>query len=448
MSDASRARGQRAASLTRAALRYRPIRRVIVGFAALTMGEWVLGTTVAIHAYTVGGALAVGLVGFRFVPAALAGLWTTRFAERPRRELVLAATAASRAAATGGVAAALALHAPFAVVIALVWLDAAVGSAYRPAQAALLPSLARTPGELGAAAALTSNVKSSGQILGALLGSLLVTTLPIALGVAGAAALHVLAAITSASAVLVLGPRRRPVAVARRTAAGAGNARAGAAFLRRDREAGLVVLYACLRSLVRGLWIALAVVASLRLLSLGRSGFGVLLAAAGVGAAVAIVATTLLVGNRRLSRWFAGGLLLCGLPVAATGSIGGPAPAIVFMVVWGVGMSLADVGAQTLLNRLVPARSIGQVTGVVESGKLVFEGCGSLLAPALLVLVGVRGALYVAGGMLPVAVALTRRAFARMDDRAVARVEVLELLKGVPLFAPLRVDALEGVAAR
>jgi CRP-like cAMP-binding protein len=208
------------------------------------------------------------------------------------------------------------------------------------------------------------------------------------------------------------------------------------------------VLYACLRSLVRGLWIALAVVASARLLSLGRSGLGVLLAAAGVGAVVAIIATALLVGNRRLSRWFAGGLLLCGLPVAATGSIGGAAPAIVFMVIWGVGMSLADVGAQTLLNRLVPARSIGPVTGVMESGKLVFEGFGSLIAPGLLAIAGVRGALFVAGGMLPVAVALTRHGFGRIDDRAVARVEILELLQKVPLFDPLRVDALEGLAAR
>jgi CRP-like cAMP-binding protein len=50
--------------------------------------------------------------------------------------------------------------------------------------------------------------------------------------------------------------------------------------------------------------------------------------------------------------------------------------------------------------------------------------------------------------MLPIAVAMTRRGFARIDDRAVARVEVLDLLQGVPLFDPLRVDALEGLAAR
>jgi cAMP-dependent protein kinase regulator len=229
---------------------------------------------------------------------------------------------------------------------------------------------------------------------------------------------------------------------------GPSSLRIGADLLACDREARLVVLYACLRSLVRGLWIALAVVAALRLLSLGRSGLGVLLAAAGVGAVAAILATALLIGNRRLSRWFAAGLLLCGLPVAATGSIGGPAPAIVFMVIWGMGMSLADVGAQTLLNRIVPARSIAPVTGVMESGKLLFEGCGSLFAPALLLAVGIRGALFIAGGMLPLAVALTRHGLSRIDDRAVARVDLLELLRGVPLFDPLRVDALEGVAAR
>jgi hypothetical protein len=206
MTDGGLGRGERAAGLTRAALRNRPIRRVVAGFAALTMGEWVLGTTVAIHAYAVDGAFAVGLVGFRFVPAAAAGLWTTRLAEHPARERILAATAAARMLATGGVAVALALNGPLALVIALVWLDAAVGSAYRPAQAALLPSLARTPGELAAAAGLASNVKSSGQILGALLGSLLVSTLPIALAVAGAALLHAIATVTALAAVLSLPP--------------------------------------------------------------------------------------------------------------------------------------------------------------------------------------------------------------------------------------------------
>jgi hypothetical protein len=122
------------------------IRGVVVGFAAITLAEWVLGTTVAVHAYGEGGALAVAWVGFRFVPAALAGLWTTQLADHARHRRVLSLTAATRAMLTGLAAIALAIGLPFAIVIGLVWLDAAAGSGYRPAQAALLPALARSPG--------------------------------------------------------------------------------------------------------------------------------------------------------------------------------------------------------------------------------------------------------------------------------------------------------------
>src|SRR5579862_4872776 len=101
MSEVQRARSEHAAGLTRAVLRHRPIRSLVVAFATVTLGEWVLGTTVAIHAYAAGGALAVGLVGFRFAPAALAGLWSTQLAEHPRKERIMALTAAARATATG-----------------------------------------------------------------------------------------------------------------------------------------------------------------------------------------------------------------------------------------------------------------------------------------------------------------------------------------------------------
>ena len=426
--------------MSRSTLRNVRVRQLVVAFASITLAEWVLGTTVAVHAYAVGGALAVGLVGFRFVPAALAGLWTTRLSDHAQRHRVLTLVAAGRAGATGLAAVALALHVPFAIVIALLWLDAAIGSAYRPAQAAMLPALVRTPGELTAATAMISNVKTSGQLVGALLGGLLVAALPIPVPVAVAAFLYLIGMALTATV------RRTHVFVT--TAGGLRGLTAGLHWLRQSREARLIVIYACLRSMMRGLWLALAVVASLELLGLGKAGFGILMAAAAAGALAAIFATGRLVGNRRLADWFALGLVLCGLPIAIVGVAASAAPAVALIVIWGLGMSLSDMGALTLLNRIVPGSSIGPVTGAMESGKLLFEGVGSLIAPALLAVFGTRGALLVAGCALPVVVVFGRRSFTRVDDRAVARQDVLELLQRVPFFAPLSLAALEGVAAR
>jgi CRP-like cAMP-binding protein len=63
-------------------------------------------------------------------------------------------------------------------------------------------------------------------------------------------------------------------------------------------------------------------------------------------------------------------------------------------------------------------------------------------------ILGIRGALLAAGLLIPLVVALRYRGFAELDARAIARVDVLELLRAVTFFRPLRVDALEGVAAR
>jgi CRP-like cAMP-binding protein len=277
-------------------------------------------------------------------------------------------------------------------------------------------------------------------MLGALLGGLLVVELPIEGAVASAAALYALAAMATA------GQRRSaPLAT---PLLGLHGMVTGIRSLRRSFEGRFIVAYSCLRSLMRGLWLALAVVASFKLLGLGRSGLGTLMAAAAVGALLALAATVRLVGKPRLAGSFAIGLVLCGVPIALAGAFGVAWAAVVLMVVWGIGMALSDVCAQALLNRVVPGRSIGSVTGVMESGKLFFEGAGGLLAAALLVALGIQAAMVAVGLAMPLLVGLGYRGFARVDARATARIDVLELLHRVPFFAPLRVDALEGVAAR
>ena len=416
------------------------VTQVVGAFAAVTVGEWVLGTTVAIHAYPVGGALLVGLVGFRFFPAALAGLLTAQFADSHRRERVLTATASIRTLASGLVAVSLALKLPFVLPLLLVWLDAVAGSAYRPAQATLLPTLVHSPSEFTSATALASNAKSSGQMFGALAGGLLVAGLPIAVAVSASTALYAVSAGIRAP--------DRPAGVGIGLSGRLRRMRDGMVAISADREAKEIVAYSCLRSAIRGVWISLGVVAALRLLGFGNAGFGILMAAAGAGALVAIPLSALLVGRRLLARWMGVGLLMCGAPIAAIGGAAAAVPAVVFMVGWGMGMAVSDFAAQAVLYRVVPPPSIAPVTGLMESGKLLFEGGACLLAPALVATLGIRDALVVVGVVVAAVVAGGARSFARIDTRAAGRANLSHLLAGVRLFRRMRVDLLEGVVAQ
>jgi CRP-like cAMP-binding protein len=432
------------AGLTRTTLSIPAVRRVVGAFAAITVAEWVLGTTVAVHAYDVGGALLVGLVGFRFLPAAVAGLLTAQFAETHRRARVMTATALARTLLSGLAAGALALGLPFAIPLIAVWLDSIAGSAYRPAQATLLPTLVHSPGEFAAATALTSHAKSSGQMFGALAGGILVASVPIATAVSASTALYALGAIATVGLASAAPAASAHLGLRGRIA----RMRDGAAAIADDREAKEIVAYSCVRSMVRGLWMSLGVVASLELLGLGKAGFGVLMAAAGAGALLAIPVSALLVGRRMLAHWLAGALGGCGVLIAAIGGAVAGVPAIAFMVGWGMGMALSDVAGQAVLFRIIPPASIGRVTGLMESGKLVFEGAASMLAPAAVVVFGIRGALIFAGAVIALVVAAGAPAFGRMDRRAASRLETLRLISGVELFRGLRVDLLEGAVAR
>jgi CRP-like cAMP-binding protein len=141
------------------------------------------------------------------------------------------------------------------------------------------------------------------------------------------------------------------------------------------------------------------------------------------------------------------GLALCCVPVGAIGLLSDAAPALALMVMWGVGLTLSDVSAQALINRLVEPSELARVVGLLEIAKLLAEGLGSLLAPLLVTLLGIRWALGGAGLTLFVVLLADLGAFRAIDRRAVGRVDVLELVRGVPLFAPLRVDGLEAVVA-
>jgi CRP-like cAMP-binding protein len=111
-------------------------------------------------------------------------------------------------------------------------------------------------------------------------------------------------------------------------------------------------------------------------------------------------------------------------------------------------MAIADAASLSLLHRLLDAATVSRTVGVMEALKLAAEGIGALLAPALVAIVGIRGAFVVAGLPLPLVVSATWPRLRRADDAAVGRGALAALLHGVPALHSLDMASLEDVAAR
>jgi hypothetical protein len=87
------------------------------------------------------------------------------------------------------------------------------------------------------------------------------------------------------------------------------------------------------------------------------------------------------------------------------------------------------------------------VFGAVQSLLVVTYGLGAILAPLLIELIGIRGALIATGAVLPVLTALLFRRLEQLDTGAIVAADKLDLLRSNPIFAPLSEAALEALAA-
>ncbi len=118
------------------------------------------------------------------------------------------------------------------------------------------------------------------------------------------------------------------------------------------------------------------------------------------------------------------------------------------MLVVGVGYSLVETAGLTLMQRLASDEVLGRVFGVVESTYVASTGIGAAVAPLLISLLGIRGALAVVGAALPLLAIVRWRTLARYEAGAPIPERQFELLRGVPLFAPLPVASVENLALR
>src|SRR4051795_10769958 len=106
--------------LAREALATRDLRRLQCASLAAGVGGWAFMVSLAVHAYAVGGAAAVGLAALvRMAPAGLAAPLTGLAADRfPRRDVLLASVLA-RALLLAAAAWLVAFDAPFPLLLVL-----------------------------------------------------------------------------------------------------------------------------------------------------------------------------------------------------------------------------------------------------------------------------------------------------------------------------------------
>ena len=441
-----RQRATQSGAAFRAVLANPSLRNLELAWALAILGQWAFVVAVSIYAFGAGGAQAVGIIILlRFGLAAATAPFAGLLADRHRRESVLLASAVGRVLLLSAAAICVSLDTEPIVVYALAVAAAIAATPFRSAQAALTPTLARTPEELTAANAVASTVESIAVFAGpAFAGLLLAATGP-------GAVFGVTAAMLAGSALVLLrvhGPREAPKG---EVEASTLLSEALAGFRTIGREPALRVLMTLLaaQTFLFGTLQVYMVVLSVDTLGLGDAGVGYLNSAIGIGCVVGAIVAMGLTGVRRLSVAFVTGVFLVGAPLVALGLWTETLAAFVFLGVAGVGNSLLDVAGLTLVQRAVPEDVLARVFGVIQMLFYAALGIGAIVAPSLLEWLGTGSALVATGLFLVVLTAILAPLLVRIDSAAKApEADELNLLGRTPIFAPLPGTTLEHLATR
>jgi MFS family permease len=419
----------------------RSVRKIQLAGMGSILGTYAYAVALPVYAYHAGGARAVGLLFFaRFVLAALAAPWLGVLADRTSRQRLMLCADLARVGIFAGMTAVAAVGGSAYMVYVLAVSSTVIGGCYPPAQAALLPSLVESPDELTAANLVSNTLMSLGMFVGPALGGIL-------LALSGPSAVF---ALTGASflwsALFVLQvPRDAPPEQSGDRAI-LPQLAAGFAAIRRPAVRTVVILTAA-HAMVEGAITVLIVVLVFHLLHGSNATVGWLTTAMGIGSILGAAVVAVIAARRRLAGGFALGILLWGIPIAATALAVSLPAALVLLGIVGIGGILVQVNGITLLQRSAENEVLGRVFAVLESLILGAMAVGSLAVAALVDLFGARAALIAFGAFLPLLLVPLWRSLRRIDDEARIAEEPLALLRRIEMFAELPEAVLEHLAA-
>ena len=409
-------------------------------FIGAQVGVWV---ALLIYAYRGGGAFAASVMALvQLVPGALLAPYLGALADRHRSGRVLLAGYVCFAGSMALVAAMIAMGAPRLTIYLLAPFVNLAVCVPRPAQAALLPAIVRSPEELAAANAGQGWLESAGSLVGPVLLAVLLTVGGAELAIAGMAGLAGVAALL----VLTIAGPLPFVSSSEGRDAGAGTTTSSLRLIARQPAALTLVALLGGQYILMGALDLIYVVLAFRVLGMGEGGPGYLTAAFGAGGLLAILVTATLVGRRRLApamiaAWLVPPAALLLLSAHATRS-----SAVLLIVLAGVGRSAFDVAGRTLLQRTAPPELLARVFGLLESLLNTGLAVGVLLVPLLIALAGATGALVGTALVLLGVVAAAGPRLRGLDASASVPLVEIHLLRSIPLFAALPAPTLETLA--
>ena len=431
----------RTARIFRAVLANRDLRRVELAYAGFNGAEYAVWIAMLVFAFGRGGTNEASFVAIlQLAPAAIFAPFLALLADRHRPVLVLFGGYLVQAAGVGITAIAIAADAPVSIIYAGAVIASTAITITRPAQAVIVPSLARSAEELTATNVVSGWVESGGVLLASALTGVL-------LAVAGVDLIFgLVAALLLVSALLVVRVDGPAPSLAGSEDGGPSEALAGFAALREHSHLRLLMGLLMGEFLLWGAVDILFVVLALDVLDLGEGWVGYLNAAFAAGGMLGGLAAVTLVGRRYLAPPIALGALACGGAFVVIAVWPSTASAVLLITLSGAGRLVLDVGCRTLVQRTTPSEVLGRVFGVLEGLEMAGLALGALLIPPLVALGGSKAALLGAGLLLPVLAALLARPLIAVDRSAKVPVVEIALLRSMPLFAALPAPAIEGLA--
>ena len=421
----------------------RALLRVLAAYLLFILTEYAVWIAMLVFAYRRGGTAVAGFVAVaQLVPAAIVAPLVAAAADRRSPAVLLAGGYLAQTAGMAGTAAAIAAGAPLAAYAAAIFASTAV-TVTRPAQSALIPSVAATPDQLTAANVVAGWLEAAAVAGAGLLAGVLIS-------LAGVASVFAVCAGLGLVAVLLV-TRLRAAGLggadgaepAGETAMGIGT---GLRLAARQPRVRLMLALLTADSVVVGALDLLVVILAIDVLGRSSGWVGYLQFAFGMGALLAATVSVILVGRR-----LGGPILIAALAfsgaLAAVASGLGLGGTMALLVVAGAGRCLIEVATRTLLQRSVPPELIGRIFGVLEGLMMAGLAVGALLVPALAHLGGSRLAVLGVAAVLPLALVAGGRAVFRLDAGTAVPVVEISLLRSLPLFAELPAPAIEGLAA-